>query len=93
MCSIRAQLLEAHGKSLGLLSAFPPKQSTRYSRSPSKPNVQTWKANKSVLFKSWLLIPIGVFVMLLLVMGVTELIALTGISFPASVFSRALRDN
>jgi hypothetical protein len=55
--------------------------------------MQTWKANKSVLFKSWLLIPIGVFVMLLLVMGVTELIALTGISFPASVFSRALGDN
>ena len=48
--------------------------------------MQTWKANKSVLLKSWLLIPFGVFVMLLLVMGVTELIALTGISFPGSVF-------
>jgi len=47
--------------------------------------VQTWKANKSVLVKSWLLIPIGVLVMLLLIMGVTVLISLTGISFPASV--------
>jgi len=48
---------------------------------------QLWKANRDILFKSWFLVPAGVVIMLLLIMGVDLLIGLTGISFPASVLS------
>jgi len=38
-----------------------------------------------MLVKSWLLIPMGVVIMLFFIMGVSLLISLTGIAFPASV--------
>lgn len=46
---------------------------------------KTWKANRTKVFTTWFLIPVGVMTMLLLIMGVDLLIELTGISFPASV--------
>jgi hypothetical protein len=48
-------------------------------------NLQTWKANGSVLLREWLYVPIGVVIMLLFIMGVNLLISLSGITFPASV--------
>jgi hypothetical protein len=53
-------------------------------------SIQIWKANSRYLVRAWILAPAGVVLMLLFIMGVNLLIAKTGISFPASVFTRAI---